>query len=109
MMIMTTRIPTIATGKMYTILFSAISCLLFALFSHVYCYSQLITPPPSSLSLVLSADYTIGGYQRKGDIDFDLLAKLVMVLARGPDAVNQEDAIVREPKQQGATAVGTYE
>uniref|UniRef100_A0A7S3M923 RNA helicase n=1 Tax=Spumella elongata TaxID=89044 RepID=A0A7S3M923_9STRA len=50
-----------------------------------------------------SADYTIGGYQRKGDIDFDLLAKLVMVLARGPDCVSQNDAIVRESKQ-GAVA-----
>jgi len=34
-----------------------------------------------------SVDYTIGGYQRKGELDFDLLAKLVMVLARGPAAV----------------------
>ena len=49
----------------------------------------------------ISVDYTIGGYQRKGELDYDLLAKLIMVLTRGPSAVTEA------PPKEGAGASHT--
>ena len=35
--------------------------------------------------------YYIGGYPRKGEIDYDLLTKLIMVLARGTGSSSGSD------------------
>ena len=57
-----------------------------------YCVSS----PVLTLHSDRSVDLTIGGYQRKGELDYDLLAKLVMVLTRGPAAVTET------PPKEGA-------
>jgi hypothetical protein len=52
-----------------------------------------------------SSNYRIGGHQCKGDIDYDLLTRLIMVLALGPDAV--PDTMPTQTPTQGVNAGGS--